>query len=197
MAEELNIDYEFNLNLENIVREGLYAAMDETWFIVNIYPVFLSLNDVVNLYLDLDNKYYKMFFEIMYQHILIDEYDLLMEQVENYKEETGDIPYESILREIEDNTLSGLIYTIHFSKRLKEYPLYYMYWEIHKKIDAMEDIMARLIAYDILPGWIIENPAKLLENIKYDNLVIDDANKEFEINNFLDELDIDDLEDSK
>lgn len=197
VLEELNTDYEYGLNIERIVRDGLHSAMDETWFIVNIYPIFLSINDVVNLYLDLDNKYYKIFFEILYQYILIDEYDLLMEKVNNYKEENGELPYESILREIEDNTLSGLIYTIHFAKRLKEYPLYYLYWEIHKKMDAIEDIMNRLIAYNVLPGWIIENPAKMLENIKYDDLVLDNVEAEFEINNFLDELDMEDLEDSE
>ena len=120
-----------------------------------------------------------------------------MEKVNNYKEENGELPYESILREIEDNTLSGLIYTIHFAKQLKEYPLYYLYWEIHKKMDAIEDIMNRLIAYNVLPGWIIENPAKMLENIKYDDLILDNVETEFEINNFLDELDMEDLEDSE
>ena len=64
-------------------------------------------------------------------------------------------------------------------------------------MDAIEDIMNRLIAYNVLPGWIIENPAKMLENIKYDDLVLDNVETEFEINNFLDELDMEDLEDSE
>lgn len=195
ILEELNIDYEFGLKVENIVREGLRTAMEETWFIVNIYPVFLSLNEVVDLYLDLDGKYYKIFFEILYQYILADEYEMLMEQIENYKEVNGEIPYESILREVEDNTLPGLIYTIHYSNELKDYPLYYFYWEIHKKMDAIIDIMNRLITHDILPSYIVDDPKKILETIKYDNLVINDVEAEFEISNFLNDLDLDDLDD--
>ena len=63
-------------------------------------------------------------------------------------------------------------------------------------MDAIEDIMNRLISYNVLPGWIIENPSKMLENIKYDNLVLDNMETEFEINNFLDDLNLDDLEDN-
>jgi len=36
----------------------------------------------------------------------------------------------------------------------------------------------------------------MLENIKYDNLVLDNVETEFEINNFLDDLNLDDLEDN-
>lgn len=191
LMDELNTDYEFNINIERVVRDGLREAMNETWFIVNVYPVFLSVNDVVDLYLDLDNKYYKIFFEVLYTEILLDEYDLAEEVTNVYKEENGELPYESILREIEDNSLTGLIYTIHFSIDIKNYPIYYFYWEIHKKMDAMEDVVRRLIEHNILPEDIVTNPKRMMENIKYDNLVINDIETEFEIDNFLDGLDLD------
>ncbi len=63
----------------------------------------------------------------------------------------GGLP-ESILREIEDNTLSDLFILFILLRKLKEYPLYYLYWEIHKKMDAIEDIMNRLIAYNVFDG---------------------------------------------
>lgn len=195
LMEELNTDHEFMLRIENIVRDGLRLAMNETWFIVNVYPIFLSVNDVVDLFLQLDNKYYKIFFESMYLNILLDEYERVEVILNEYKEENGDLPYDSILREIEDNTLTGLIYTIHFTKDITNYPIYYMYWEIHKKMDAIEDILNRLIVNEILPDKIIDNPRILLESIKYDDLVVDDVQAEFEINNFLDGLDLDDLDD--
>ena len=42
----------------------------------------------------------------------------------------------------------------------------------------MEDVVRRLIEHNILPEDIVTNPRKMMENIKYDNLVINDIETE-------------------